>query len=319
MKIAVVIPAYKVRRHILDVIARIGPEVDRIFVVDDACPEQSGAHVLEHANDPRVVVLMHPTNQGVGGAMITGYKAALEDGSDIVAKIDGDGQMDPSLLGEFVGPILAGEADYTKGNRFHHLDEIRRMPAIRLFGNTVLSFMAKLSTGYWDIFDPTNGYTAIHCSVLKDIPYAKVSRRYFFETDLLFRLNLLRAVVVDVPMVATYGDEVSNLKVSRVMGEFLGKHARNLFKRIFYNYYLRDLSIASIELPLGALMVLAGGAFGVKAWAASAAAGIPTPAGEVMLSALPILVGIQLLLAFVNFDIASVPKRPLSRRWRRPC
>ena len=316
MKIAVVIPAYKVRRHVLDVIARIGPEVDWIFVVDDACPEQSGDCVEQNTTDPRVVVLRHAHNQGVGGAMVTGYQAALEDGADIVVKIDGDGQMDPALLEGFVEPIRSGEADYTKGNRFHSLDEIRQMPVLRLFGNTVLSFMAKLSTGYWDVFDPTNGYTAIHCGVLKDIPFRKLSRRYFFETDMLFHLNILRAVVVDVPMDARYGQETSNLRVSKVLAEFLAKHVRNCIKRIFYNYYLRDISIASIELPLGIVLLLGGAIFGARAWLASAAAGIPTPAGEVMLSALPILVGIQLLLAFVNFDIASMPRRPLSRRWR---
>jgi glycosyltransferase involved in cell wall biosynthesis len=317
MKIAVVIPAYKVRRHVLDVIAKIGPEVGRIIVVDDACPERSGDYVEENARDPRVMVVRHDANRGVGGAMVTGYRAALADGADIVVKIDGDDQMDPALLGQFVDPILAGEADYAKGNRFHNLDQIRAMPGIRLFGNTVLSFMAKLSTGYWDIFDPTNGYTAIHGGVLRELPLDKLSRRYFFETDMLFRLNLLRAVVVDVPMDARYGDETSNLRVTRVLGEFLAKHARNLFKRIFYNYYLRDLSIASIELPLGILLVSGGGAFGLHAWLSSAAAGTATPAGRVMLSALPILVGIQLLLAFVNFDIAAVPRRPLSRRWQR--
>lgn len=316
MKVAVVIPAYKVKRHVLDVIARIGPEVERIFVVDDACPEQSGAFVEQNASDPRVVVLWNEVNQGVGGAMVTGYQAALAAGIDVVVKIDGDGQMDPALLGDFIEPIVSGEADYTKGNRFHSLDEIRQMPGMRLFGNTLLSFIAKLSTGYWDIFDPTNGYTAIHCGVLRDVPFRKLSRRYFFETDMLFHLNILRAVVVDVPMDARYGDETSNLRISKVLGEFMAKHLRNLFKRIFYNYYLRDLSIASIELPLGLLLVLSGAIFGAQAWATSAAADIPTPAGEVMLSALPILVGIQLLLAFINFDIASMPRRPLSRRWR---
>lgn len=316
MKIVVVIPAYRVRDRILEVIAGIGAEVSRIFVVDDACPEQSGAFVEQHAVDPRVVVLRHASNQGVGGAMITGYQAALDEGAGIVVKIDGDGQMDPALLCDFVDPILSGEADYAKGNRFHSLDEIRRMPGLRLFGNTVLSFMAKLSTGYWDVFDPTNGYTAIHCDVLKRIPFHKLSRRYFFETDVLFNLNILRAVVVDVPMDARYDGEASSLRISRVVGEFAAKHARNFLRRIFYSYYLRDLSIASIELPLGILLLLFGGIFGAGAWLASAAAHVPTPAGSVMLSALPILVGVQLLLAFVNFDIAAVPRRPLSRRRR---
>ena len=109
------------------------------------------------------------------------------------------------------------------------------MPAIRLFGNAVLSFMTKISSGYWDLFDPTNGYTAIHVDVAKRLPFDKISKRYFFETDILFRLNTLRAVVQDVPMDASYGDEVSNLKISKIVGEFIIKHCRNFTKRIVDN------------------------------------------------------------------------------------
>jgi glycosyltransferase involved in cell wall biosynthesis len=308
--IGVVIPSYKVTAHILGVIADIGPEVERIYVVDDCCPEGSGRYVEEHATDPRVVVLRNPENQGVGGAVMTGYQAAIQDGMDIIVKIDGDGQMDPGLLMNFVTPILEGTADYTKGNRFYDLEEIRAMPKIRLFGNAVLSFMTKFSSGYWDLFDPTNGYTAIHRDVARHLPFAKISRRYFFETDILFRLNTLRAVVVDVPMDAKYGDEVSNLKISKIVGEFLAKHVRNFGKRIFYNYYLRDMSLASLELPAGLLLLIWGLVFGLSHWASSIYTGVANSAGTVMLSALPIFLGIQLILAFLGQDIASVPRRP---------
>uniref|UniRef100_UPI00289C9531 glycosyltransferase family 2 protein n=1 Tax=Stutzerimonas kunmingensis TaxID=1211807 RepID=UPI00289C9531 len=234
-KIAVVIPSYKVREHILEVVSAIGPEVERIYVVDDCCPEGSGAFVERNCTDPRVTILRNPENQGVGGAVMTGYRAAIAEGMDVIVKVDGDGQMDPSLIVEFVAPILSGEADYTKGNRFFDLEEIRSMPGMRLFGNAVLSFMTKLSSGYWDLFDPTNGFTAIHRDVAMHLPFARISRRYFFETDMLFRLNTLRAVVVDIPMDAKYGDEVSNLKISKIVGEFLAKHLRNFVKRIFYS------------------------------------------------------------------------------------
>jgi hypothetical protein len=189
------------------------------------------------------------------------------------------------------------------------------MPKGRIFGNAVLSFMTKLSSGYWDLFDPTNGYTAIHADVVRHLPLEKISRRYFFETDMLFRLNTIRAVVVDVPMSARYADEVSSLKVSRIIGEFLFKHARNFCKRIFYNYYLRDLSLASIELPVGLAMVSFGTVFGAYHWLGSVQQGVPTPAGTVMLAALPLLMGMQLILAFIGYDIASVPKRPRHRKY----
>lgn len=312
-RIAVVIPCYRVTRHVLEVISSIGNEVWRIYIVDDACPDGSGKFVEEHCLYQRVRVVYHECNEGVGGAVMTGYRAAIADGAEVIVKVDGDGQMDTSLIPNLIEPILAGEADYTKGNRFFDLEEIHAMPKVRLFGNAVLSLMAKLSTGYWDLFDPTNGYTAIHADVARHLPFSKISQRYFFETDILFRLNTLRAVVIDVPMNAKYGDEVSNLKVLKIIGEFLVKHVRNFLKRIFYNYYLRDLSLASIELPLGLVLLLAGTGFGLYHWFESAREGVATPAGTVMLAALPILMGTQFVLAFLGYDIASVPRRPRHR------
>lgn len=308
-KIAVVIPSFKVTRHILNVIDRIGPESWRIYVVDDCCPDGSGRMVQEQCQDPRVRVIFNEKNLGVGGAVMEGYKLAISDGADVMVKLDGDGQMDPEHIPRFVIPILAGECDYTKGNRFYDLRHIKRMPRARLIGNAVLSFMAKLSGGYWDIFDPTNGYTAIHAEVAKFLPLSQISRRYFFETDMLFRLNLLRAVIVDIPMDAEYGEEASNLKISHIIGEFLIRHTINFFKRVFYNYYLRDFSVASLEFPLGIAMVAFGGIFGVYKWITAFQAGISTPAGTVMLATLPIILGTQFILAFISHDIRSVPRR----------
>jgi dolichol-phosphate mannosyltransferase len=309
-RIAVVIPSFRVTRHILGVISGIGPEVWRIYIVDDKCPDNSGDYVEANCTDPRVKVLRHDINQGVGGAVMTGYQVGIEDGAEVIVKVDGDGQMDPKLIPYFVRPILEGEADYTKGNRFYDLDEIGVMPPMRLLGNTILSLMSKISTGYWDLFDPTNGYTAIHADVAKHLPFEKISRRYFFESDILFRLNIMRAVAVDVPMSAKYADEISGLKVSKIVGEFLVKHVRNFSKRIFYNYYLRDLSLASLELPVGLLLFFFGLCYGGYHWFKSAQIGVPTPTGTVMLAALPILMGLQFLLAFIGHDIEFVPRRP---------
>ncbi len=309
-RIVVVIPSYKVKDYILGVISNIWDEVWRIYVIDDACPEGSGKQVEEHCRDQRVRVIYHTINKGVGGAVMTGYQAAIADGADVIVKIDGDGQMDSRLIPAFIGPIIKGEADYTKGNRFFDLEEIRSMPKLRIFGNAVLSFMTKLSSGYWDLFDPTNGYTAIHADVARHLPIEKISNRYFFETDMLFRLNTLRAVVIDVPMDAQYGDEKSNLKISKIVGEFLVKHVRNFSKRIFYNYYLRDMSLASLELPLGVVLLLFGVSFGGWHWFLAIREGIVASAGTVMLAALPTLMGLQLVLAFLAYDIGSIPRRP---------
>jgi dolichol-phosphate mannosyltransferase len=312
--VAVVIPSYRVTRHILGVIERIGPEVSHIYVVDDNCPDCTGAFVRQQCRDPRVVVLEHAENQGVGGAVMTGYRAAIADGARVIVKVDGDGQMDAAMIPAFVAPILAGEADYTKGNRFFDLEQIGTMPPLRLIGNAMLSLATKLSSGYWDLFDPTNGYTAIHADCARYLPFEKISRRYFFETDMLFRLNTLHAVVVDVPMDAVYGDEVSSLKIAEILREFAFKHTRNFLKRLFYNYYLRSMSLASIELPLGIAMVAWGTWYGATHWLNSARAAVATPAGTVMLAALPVIMGVQLILAFLAYDIASVPRQPLHKK-----
>jgi glycosyltransferase involved in cell wall biosynthesis len=310
-RIAVVIPSFRVARHIGAVIEAMPDCVTAIFCVDDACPEGSGDHVEATVRDTRVRVLRHAENQGVGGAVLTGYRAAIDDGADVIVKIDGDGQMDPALISAFIAPILRGEADYTKGNRFWDLRHIQRMPLLRRVGNLGLSFMAKLSSGYWDLFDPTNGYTAIHARIAGKLPFESISRRYFFETDMLFRLNVLRARVVDVPMDARYGGEVSNLKVSRAVFEFPAKHLRNTAKRIAYSYFLRDLSIASLELVTGCALVAFALGFGGYHWALSVASGMPTPVGTIMVATVAAISGLQFLLAFVGFDIANVPRAAL--------
>lgn len=310
MKLAVVIPAFRVSEQILDVVVSIPKTVDYVFVVDDACPEESGKLVSAKVKDKRVRVLTHEVNQGVGGAVITGYRAALDTDAEIVVKLDGDGQMDASQIERLVAPIRARTADYTKGNRFDSIEDLEQMPKVRIFGNAVLSLLSKLSTGYWNVTDPTNGFTAIHRSALQRVHLGRLRRRWFFESDLLFRLAIIRAVVLDIPIAARYGAEVSNLRLRHVVWEFLWRHTVNLHKRVFYRYYLREWSIASIELPVGLVLFFGGTIAGINFFAASSATGIPATTGQVMLSALPMILGVQLLLAFLSYDISSEPKRP---------
>lgn len=309
--VAVVVPCYRETENILDVLGRIGPEVARVVVVDDACPDGTGRSVRERCRDPRVEVVAHDANQGVGGATLTGYRRALAAGADIIVKMDGDGQMDPALIPSLIRPLVEGRADYAKGNRFHHLDGLAAMPRLRLIGNLALSFASKFSSGYWDLFDPTNGFTAIRAQIVRALPLDRISRSYFFESDMLFHLYVLRAAVVDVPMRARYGSERSSLRISRVIGEFAWKHCRNACLRIFYTYYLRDFSIASLELA-GAFILLAFGVgFGIWQWSAGVASGVPATAGTVLVAALPMILGFQLLLAFLQFDVDNVPRRPI--------
>jgi glycosyltransferase involved in cell wall biosynthesis len=310
--LAVVIPAYRVRNKILPLLAKIGPEVSHIFVVDDACPEQSGAHVAAECHDSRVIVLVHERNQGVGGAVMTGYQHAVAAGADVLVKLDGDGQMDPALIPQLVAPILDGRADYTKGNRFYNVEDVRAMPIVRLLGNAALSFMTKLSSGYWNVFDPTNGFTAISRPVASHLPLNKIARRYFFESDMLFRLGTLQALIVDVPMTAAYADETSSLVIRRILLPFLWGNLTNFFKRVFYSYFLRGFSIASVELVAGTLLLLFGAIFGLWQWTISLASGRPAATGIIMIAALPVILGVQLLLSFLAFDIATSPSRPIT-------
>lgn len=312
-RVAVVIPCYRVRSHVLSVLERIGPEVDRIYVIDDCCPEGSGKLVESVCADPRVRVLYHEQNQGVGGAVITGYRKALEESCDVVVKIDGDGQMAPELIPLFVGAILSGQADYSKGNRFYNLESLAGMPSVRLFGNSVLSFINKVPSGYWDIMDPTNGFTAIHAEVLRLLPLDKLDKRYFFESDMLFRLGTIRAVVRDIPMDAVYQDERSGLRVRKVLVDFPLKFVTRSIKRIVYSYFLRDFNAASLQLVTGLLLLAFSGAYAVYWWFEYASHNAAAPFGTVMVPTIAIILGIQLLLSAISIDIQSVPREPLHK------
>jgi glycosyltransferase involved in cell wall biosynthesis len=306
--IAVVIPCYKVSNELQDVVNAIPENVDLIYCVNDCCPEDSTRSIeIQSETDKRLKVIKRETNGGVGAAVMTGYSQAVEDGADIVVKVDGDGQMDPALIPLFVAEIAEGRADYVKGNRFYSLENAKAMPLGRKVGNIGLSFLTKLSTGYWQLFDPTNGYTAIHTNIIKALPLDYIEQRFFFESDILFHIGLLHARVVDIPMTAFYGEEESNLNDLNALYSFPVKHARNFFKRIFYEYFLRNFSIASLELLVGFLFVFFGVIFGMNAWINTAQTGQTASAGTVMLASLPTILGIQFVLNFFAYDMAREP------------
>jgi glycosyltransferase involved in cell wall biosynthesis len=305
---AVVIPSYKVAAQIAAVIRSIPPTIDHILVVDDACPQDSGGRAAE-TGDSRVTVLRHVVNGGVGAAVATGYRKALDLGCDIVVKMDGDGQMDPAFLPALLAPLEEDRADYAKGNRFRDFRALRSMPRLRLFGNSVLSFMVKAASGYWNVMDPTNGYTAIHRRALSQLNLARLARRYFFESGLLIELNIVRAVVVDVAMPSKYGDEKSSLRIPRVAAEFPLRLASGFFKRIFLRYFVHDFNMASIYLLLGLPMFAASVSWGAYEWLESILTGEPRTAGTIMLVALPIILSFQMLLQAIQIDIAAVPRR----------
>lgn len=323
-KIAVAIPAYNVSAQIEGVIARMPVCVDRIYVVDDASPDDVAERVHKLAN-PRITVLRHTKNRGVGGATVTGMKEALAAGHDLVVKCDGDGQMDPADIPQLLQPLLNGSADHAKGSRFHHFRALNQMPKWRFVGNVGLTFLTKLASGYWNVLDPVNGFLATRAEVLRNLPLAKISRRYFFETDLLIRLNILEARVADVPLPARYGDENSTLSVPRALFFFPPKLLAGLVRRIFWRYLFYDVSPIAIFAALSVIMLGFGVIFGSYEWIKHALAGMPTPIGTVILATLPTIIGFELLLQAIVLDIQNTPRPggPLPRRisaepWQPP-
>ena len=314
ISIAVVLPAYRVKKQILDVLSRIDERVSEIYVVDDGCPERCGDYVREMASDDRLVVLTHEHNRGVGAAMITGYQAALKGKAEIIVKLDGDGQMEPEKIEVLVSPLLSGRADYSKGNRFFLSASLKTMPAIRLFGNGVLSFISKAVTGYWNLKDPCNGFTAIHREVLEMLPLEDLEHGYFFEQDVLFQLNEIRAVVEEVQIDALYGSEESSMQVSRIIVRFPLRLLRRFCRRIVRSYFLADFNVGSVGILGGIGLSLFGFLFGALHWWKSIATDVPATSGTVMVAALSVILGFQLLLEAVRYDVNNTPKRPIHAR-----
>jgi dolichol-phosphate mannosyltransferase len=302
-KIGLVVPCYKVKNQLPKVISSIPKWVDAIYLIDDACPEKSVQHVMNSVSDPRINVVYLEQNGGVGYAVKQGYLMAIEGNQDIIVRIDGDGQMDLNYLPDLLIPLINQEADFSKGNRFFHIEDISKMPKGRIVGNVGLSFMSKFSTGYWDIFDPNNGYNAITRKALKQLPLNKIDNRFFFESDQLFRLGLNRVKIIDVPIPANYGTEISNLNIFVSFFEFTFKHIRNSFKRLFYNYFLREFNLGSLEFILGTILLNFGLLVGSISWIIGAETGAPTPVSRLILIAMTTLTGLQFLLSFLAYDM----------------
>ena len=310
-RVAVVIPCYRVERHIAAVIRGIPDFVSLIVAVDDASPDGS-AGVIEKLGDPRVVLVRHEKNQGVGGALVTGYRECLRRGAHVIVKMDGDGQMDPAQLPALIGPLVRGEADYAKGNRWHHADSLGKMPALRRLGNLGLSFLAKLSSGQWKAFDPCNGYTAIRSCALRRLDLDRVARDYYFEISMLVELSIAGAVIRDVPMPAIYGDEKSSLRIRRILWTFPRRLVGSLLRRAWQQHFIRDFGPITLFLTSGTALMLWALGFGAYVWGHSFFSGVPATPGTVMMSAMPFLMGFQLLLQSLVMDVASQATVPLA-------
>jgi glycosyltransferase involved in cell wall biosynthesis len=308
-----VLPCHRVEDSINIVLKGLPRYVSHIIVVDDASPDKTAQVVQKVAEkDRRILLIRHENNQGVGGAMKTGFQKALELGAQIVVKIDGDDQMDLAYLPDLLLPLIEGRADYAKGNRFRDFQALQQMPFIRRVGNMGLGFLTKAATGYWNLFDPNNGFLAIRANVLAQLPLDRIDRGFFFETSMLANLYMIGAVVTDIPMPARYRGEVSNLSIRRVLFEFPLKLIQTFLRRILVKYMINDFSMASIYLITGLPLLLFGLIFGSIKWVDYAMRGVPAPTGTVMLPTLSVLLGIQFLIAAIEIDLRSAPVEPLS-------
>ena len=280
LHIAVVVPAYRVAGQIADVVRGIPELVRTIVVINDGSTDDTGQVIAQLCDEQtRLVAFDHDKNMGVGRAVCTGYEQALELGADIVVKMDGDGQMSPDYLEALLAPLICGEADYAKGNRFYDFEQLRQMPTLRLLGNGVLGFLVRFTSGYWSMYDPTNGYTAIQASVLRRLRLKQLHRGYFFETHMLNELALLDATVVDVGMPARYGDEKSSLRIWRVMLLFPWLLARCFLKRLWLRHILLDFTAFGLFFVVGVLLMGFGAGFGAVKWYESYLSGITASTG----------------------------------------
>jgi glycosyltransferase involved in cell wall biosynthesis len=312
--VAAVVPAYNVRNEIAAVLRSIPPMVKTIVVVDDASADDTAAIVDRCADvDRRVIAVRHDRNRGVGGAMITGFRTAIDAGADVVVKIDGDGQMPLWLVPHLVEPLVTGEADYAKGNRFRDFEALRQMPLVRRAGNVMLGFLAKAATGYWQCFDPTNGFVAIRADVLSQLPLQKIDRTYFFETSMLAQLYLIGAVVKEVPMPARYAGETSSLSIARVIRQFPLKLLGSLLRRIALKNFVYDFNLESLHLAAGVPLFFGGLLYGAWKWLWFAQHNLPAPTGTVVLPALAIMLGVQFLVSAATLDLRAVPREPVNR------
>ncbi len=252
-KIGVAVPAYNEERLIGETLKGIPEYVDGIYVVDD-CSKDRTSEVVKSFTDTRVVLIRHGKNKGVGGAITTAYKKALEDNVDIVVVMAGDNQMDPDKLMALLTPIMEGRADYTKGNRLINPKFRKGMSAWRAFGNYILTFLNKIASGYWHVDDPQNGYTAISRKALGLLNLDKIYQGYAFENDMLVKLNVHDAMVVSIPIPARYGNEKSKIKYPQFIARTSLFFLEAVLWRIWNKYIIKLHPIGILYLLSFCLM-----------------------------------------------------------------
>lgn len=312
VKLAVVIPMYNPGSLICQVLERMPKVVDLVIVVDDGCTDGS-PELVRQFSDPRVRMVVMEKNSGVGAATWRGMEEAVQLGADVLVKVDADMQMDPRLVPQIASPVLRGQADFAKGNRFLHTEELVQMPLLRRVGNMILSFLTKAATGYWHVFDPTNGFFVMRSEVFPLLNRGRIARDYFFEISLLAELGLHRCAVQDVPQPASYPHQLSHLSLGRVLLTFPSQLGRAFLRRLWFQHFVQDFGPVAVCLLLGLGLFLGGALFGAYHWALSLKKGVAAPTGTIMLAVLPMVFGFQLLLQALLLDMQATPRTPIYR------
>ena len=304
--VAVVVPCYKVEEQIEKVVAEIPDYIASIILVNDASPDNTGEILNQLAREnSKITVLHHSENQGVGGAMITGFQEAMKQNCEVVIKIDGDGQMDISYFGKMLNAIFEEKYNFAKGNRFFDRKMLRKMPAIRRIGNIGMGFLIKMASGYWNVFDPTNGFFCIHTSLLKRIDFERLSKRFFFESSLLIELYYNGGRIKDISMPAIYAEEKSNLSIWKTFFTFPPKLFKSFLRRVWLRYFIYDFNIGSLYILFGTPLFFFGLIFGMIKWIHYAGLQVASPTGTIMIAVISLVLGFQMILAAIQYDITA--------------
>lgn len=304
IKLAIVIPAYQCKSTIDKTIEGVIDKAHLLIIVNDASTDKTLESVRKWESN-KVIVVSHQKNLGVGGAMKTGIQEALRRGAQIIVKMDGDNQMDPAYLDCLIKPLLEDRADCAKGTRWVYGISRKEIPKPRLFGNTLLSLLTRFASGYWNVTDPNNGYLTWTAKILNKIDWNQIHNGYFFESSMLVQLNLLNARIIDVPMKPIYQGEKSTIILWKIIPDFGFNLIIQGIKRWWYKYFLYDMNAISIFLLFGFILVSFGSVFGGYQWWWHATRNIVTPTGTVMISILPLLIGIILLIQALVLDITE--------------
>jgi len=312
-EITVAVPAFNEERLIERTLRSIPAAVDRIIVVDDASTDATVAAIGRVA-DPRVEVVRHECNGGVGAAIVTGYREFLAGDGDVCVVMAGDAQMDARDLPELVEPVATGHADYAKGNRLTARDVTHVMPRDRFIGNVVFTVLTKWASGYWRIVDSQCGYTAIARETLEAIDLDRVYRRYGFPNDFLIRLNVVQARVCDVPVRVVYGEETSGINPWTTIPRISLLLVRGFWMRMWERYVLRDFHPLVLLYLFGGASVVVGLYFGVRIALARWVHETVATYSTVTLCAIFLIVGFQSLLFAMMFDMIHNSDLQVRRR-----